>query len=139
MAYIEVSDLINGLSVKELAMLTGDLSEEETEGVPSLEAVAEWCIDSASDLIDAYLSVQVAIPLATPPAHIKNFALNLSKYYLFQRRHNIPDAISEEYDRIMKFLDKMANGVIPIIPSDAARDTVNYGGDGRLFNEIVGV
>lgn len=139
MAYIEVSDLISGLSVKELAQLTGDLSEEETEGDAELEAVATWCIDSASSLIDAYIASQVLVPLDPAPAHIKNFALNLSKYYLFQRRHNIPDAVSEEYDRIMKFLDKMAQGVIPIVPTDAARDTVQYGGDGRLFNEIVGV
>lgn len=139
MAYIEVSDLINGLSQREHAHLVGDEKEEDPTGVPELEAIAQWAIDSASNMIDAYIAVQTAVPLDPAPAHIKNMALNMSKYYLFLRRQAVPEAVSDEYDRILKMLQRMSEGGLPIIPTEYERDTVFYGSEGRLFNDITGI
>lgn len=131
--YIDQDDLLNGLSEKELAELTGDAAEAQ-----ALSAIVTWSIDSAESLIDTYLSAQVSVPLATPTPLIKNMAMNLAKYYLFLRRHRQYEAMTDEYDHIMKILDKLASGVLPVDATDSIRDTVDYGTGNRLFNTYVG-
>lgn len=131
--YITSTDLIQGLSNKEQAQLTGDLNE-----ATAIADIADWAIDSAESLIDTHISAQVSVPLETPTPLIKNMAMAIAKYYLFLRRHVVPEDINREQDRIMKLLDKMLTGELPIDLTDPARPTVDYGSDGRLFNEYVG-
>ena len=133
-AYIETSDLINGLSEREMAELTGDLTEEQ-----AITSIQEWAIDSAESLIDTYIATQVAVPVVSPSPLIKNMAMNLAKYYLFLRRHKLYEAISDEYAHIVKMLEKIASGDIPIDLTISTRDTVDYGSDDRLFNSQVGI
>lgn len=132
--YITTSDLINGLSVKEQAELTGDGNEQTLT-----DAIADWAITSAESLIDTHICVQVSVPMSPPTGLIKNMALNLAKYYMFLRRHKVYEDLKDEYDHILELLAKMLAGDLPVDVTDVSTESVNYGSEDRLFNENVGI
>lgn len=141
--YITVEELKAGLSQLELTQLTTD----EAEVMDDTEMV-EQTIDQAESLIDTYLSAQVAVPLSNPSPFIQAAAITLTKYYLFLRRHHVPEDIQLDYDRLLKctnnekgILVKMSEGELPINPTDqTGASGVAYGSEARAFNnELSGV
>lgn len=131
--YIDSTNLIQVLSEKEQSELTGDLNELET-----VESVSDWAIETSESIIDTYISSQVSVPMAVPSQIIKNMALQLSKYFLFLRRHNVPEDVQTEYNRTMKMLEKMLSGELPVDVTNVEETTIAYGGDSRLFNPHIG-
>ena len=141
--YIDLSDIETAFSESELTELSTDGSE-----VLKDDTLINKTIDQSESLIDTYLSAQVAVPLSNPSAFIKGAVVSLVKYYLFYRRHHVPEAVQLEYERLFSckkgeegIIVKMSMGLLPIDPSQqTGLSSVAYGSEPRAFdNNLTGV
>jgi phage gp36-like protein len=93
----------------ELAELTAESGE-----VPDSQVISE-AISKAEAVIDSYLGVRYAVPLATPPAQVKALAVDLAIYHLYSRRSVAPPVRQQKYDAAVAFLKQAAAGQVVIV------------------------
>jgi phage gp36-like protein len=105
MSYCSPTDLANVKTTQELTQL----SDLAGTGFPDNTVLQAAC-DQANALIDALISPQYPLPLATVPAMLTSIAVRLALYYLYLNRHSLPEEAKVAYDRDVAFLDKVGKG-----------------------------
>ncbi|MFA5161155.1 MAG: DUF1320 domain-containing protein [Elusimicrobiales bacterium] len=124
MAYCSVGDLSGRLSDEKLIQLTDDGNTGSANQDRAAAAIAD-----AQELIDGYLRGRMTLPLNPVPGLIKNIAVTLAAYSLFQRRLNVmpaPEQMKNDYDGAIRTLEKIQSGKITINDADAARGPGSY-------------
>lgn len=96
-------------------------------------------IESADSLINSYLkNVIAALPLADPPASIKQCSYDIALFYLHDRIQysEIPQWVKDKYNAAIDFLTKIAKGVISldIESSVTSEDNIQYFGSETVMN-----
>lgn len=125
MAYITQQQFIDAFGEQELAELTGD------EAPPFDRLAAD-----ASSLVDGYVGTRYALPLATVPAIVVGWTLDITRYKLYDER--APDEVRRRYEDALAQLRDLARGVVALPPDTAgSAPSVSFATDGysapRLF------
>lgn len=130
MAYITQDDLQNQISERRLIELTDDAKAGNIDG----EKVSQ-AIDDAQSEVDGYLASRYSIPVATPPALLKNLTSTIAVYKLYLRRGQVPESIRRAYDDARATLKDIAKGLadLPIETPAVASGGVEYTGPDRIF------
>jgi phage gp36-like protein len=101
-------------------------------------AVVQGAITSAEALIDSYLSVRYAVPVAPAPDALKSRAVSLAVYFLRLGRDSVTDDVRAQYRDDVDWLGRVvagqvALGVEPPPADGSAAPGVRYESQRRLF------
>lgn len=126
MAYITEPDFEQAFGEQELSDLlsdAADFAQREKE---------------AAGLIDGYLASKYKLPLASVPECVKAWALDITRYRLWEER--APDEVRRRYDSAMSMLRDVALGRFQLPPDAAGTPpTLQFEADGysntRVFTE----
>lgn len=114
MSYATLDDLLKLASETRLIDLTD-------RAVPPAGTVDVGVVDQAladtAALIDGYLDVRYALPLAPVPAALRRHAAVIA-YYLLHVEH-VPDKIATDYKDALRWLEQVAAGRIGLSSSGA--------------------
>ena len=113
MPYATQQDLERRYGAAELVQLTD--RQDPGDGAPDA-AVIETALADADALIDSYLAVRYALPLAAPPARLTQAAAVLAWYLL--HRDRAPEEVRIAYDRELRWLQHVAEGKAELIGPD---------------------
>ena len=113
MGYCTEADLTTRLGSAKLIELTSD------SGSSVNSAVVTAAIARSSATMDADLSFRYAVPVVTTgdtelTATLKNIAIDLCEYFLFQRRGLVSGAKQGLYDNAKKWLEDIREGAHPL-------------------------
>lgn len=86
-----------------------DLADRTGSGVIDGTVVAKALAD-AGELVDSYLGAVVAVPLATVPPAVARHTTVIALYLLHGQA--VPDKIATDYQTSLRWLEKVAAGVI---------------------------
>lgn len=113
MPYATTADLIATLGAKRYAELT-DPTYWNADN-PTFDRGAD-ALERASAEIDSYLSRRYALPLGQVPAVLKVLACDIAFCRLWETP---PDDVTARYDKAVKWLEGVADGVIGLgLPGD---------------------
>lgn len=112
--YCAKDDLVERFGEKELAQLT----DEATAAVISDVEVAAAC-NEASSQIDMYVGRRYPVPLASPDAVVKKWAVALARLALWGERAGVDSTVRTAAEDVLKVLKDIANG-IAILPGAAS-------------------
>lgn len=107
MAYCTLQELTDRYSARMLLDLSdrGEAAAEEIDA-----ALIDRAIRDADALIDGYLAVRYALPLASVPRLVTDLSLRISIYYA--HAHVAADKIKADYEAALKTLRDIAGGLI---------------------------
>lgn len=114
MSYATQTDLETRYGVRELAAITA------RPGTPAGEVdavVVALALADADAVVDSYLGVRYAVPLASPaPARVVDLACQIARYRLQEQRAS--DRVRQDYMDAMGFLRDLAAGraTLPGVP-----------------------
>jgi phage gp36-like protein len=133
MSYCTQSDIETRIGPADLAAL----ADYDGDGAAD-SAVVQGAITSAEALIDSYLSVRFAVPVAPVPDALNTRAVSLSVYFLRLGRDSVTDDVRAQYRDDVDWLCQVAAGQVALgaepAPADsAAAPGVRYQGQPRLF------
>ncbi len=111
MAYATQQDMIDRYGLPRLVQLT-DVNEPQTGGL--VDAVLDARLADASAEIDGYLAGRVALPLASPPAHLKNLCCRLAYAMLLGASASEADLADVKAAR--QYLTDVASGKVLLAP-----------------------
>ena len=109
--YITQADLTGYIPEVTLIQLSNDDTRATTINVANVDAA----IKSACELVDGYLHGRYELPLEPVPTMVRNFCLDIARYYLYQRRPNgkdLPKVITDAYSNTIKLLKEVQNGCL---------------------------
>lgn len=104
MPYCTTTQFSEAFGASELADLTG----EDSHTFERSEA-------DAAGMIDGYLASRYALPLASVPAIVTGWALDITRYRLWDER--APDEVRRRYDDAIGQLRDLARGLMSLPPS----------------------
>lgn len=109
MAYCTLDELKDRYSERMLVSLSdrGDVATGTVDADLIDRAIAD-----ADALIDGYLKVRYALPLATLPRLVKDLSLRISIYYA--HAHVAADKIKTDYEEALKTLKQISQGLIQL-------------------------
>jgi len=112
--YVSQSDITPGfVEQQHLVQLTQDTPGSDEVDTDVLDAV----IAAAEAEVDGYLGVRYALPLPSAPPLVKSLAARLTVYRLHRRRPGtIGEDLQKDYDRVVKLLDRLADGTVTLGP-----------------------
>lgn len=105
--YCSVVDIENRLSVKTTAELSDDTNIPPTA---VNDTIVDLVIERASREIDNFIGTIAVVPLTTVPDKIRFLCIDLSCYYLMERRFtsmNVPDDWKATKDKVLEQLAKI--------------------------------
>ena len=107
MAYCTLQELTDRYSERMLIEISdrGDTPAEEVD-----QTLIDRAIADADALIDGYLSVRYALPLASVPRLVKDLSLRISIYYA--HAHVAAEKIRRDYEEALKTLEHLSKGLI---------------------------
>lgn len=107
MAYLTQNDLLQRMTLSQLAQLTDDSGAKP----PSVNAgVVAGALDEASAKVDGYCRNKYAVPLQTS-SEVTAIARDIAVYLLFSRRPGqIPEAARQRYEDAMSLLKDVSAG-----------------------------
>ena len=115
-----------------------DLTDRAVPGTGSANAdIVNQALGGASSTIDGYLRGRYSVPLASPPAEIRDACVKLT----FKELHvngAYPEAVRQDYDDTISWLKDVSRGVV-VLSIDAApaatkdSEGAQYSGADRLF------
>lgn len=106
MAYSILDDVKKQLDEAVLIQLVDDEDLEMVEENRVTRAIAD-----ADSEIDTYLSARYTLPLATVPAIVLKWSVDIAIYNLYARRFDtIPEIRKKRYDDIIRLLIRIADG-----------------------------
>lgn len=113
--YSTIETVSNKINQTTLIQLLNDevRPEDEIDLQDSSDPVVVRFNQAASDAqseIDPYLRGRYTLPFSAVPSLIISISDELTKYYCYKRRGNIPQDIQDEYDRQIKKLEKIQAG-----------------------------
>ena len=134
MAYSTLTDIEKSLPQDIIIQLTDDTNSGLVDSSVVDEAIA-W----ADDVIDNHVRGKYPVPLNPVPDIIKKISVDLSIYFLYNRRFetDIPDGILTRFKNTMAMLDKIQKGQILLAVDTTNKNTseirVNKTSDDREF------
>ena len=115
--YISISDLY----VPEDVLIR--LTDDESSG--SINAArTDDAISSAQAVVDASLSMQYDVPLATPPQLVIKLTADIAVYNLYLRQAIVPAEVKDSYARAIETLQNIAKGAL-LLPSSTPGTSVS--------------
>ena len=108
MSYTTDDDLLTVISERSLIQLSAD---DPMAGVPDWAVVAE-ARAYADAQVDARIRQRYALPLASVPRELRDWALALARRWLYERRpdQDIPPAVIDAAKEAMASLDAVRDG-----------------------------
>jgi phage gp36-like protein len=133
MPYCTQSDIETRIGPADLIAL----SDHDGDGAAD-SAVVQGAIASAQSLIDSYLSVRYAVPVAPVPDALKTRAVSLAVYFLRLGRDSVTEDARTQYRDDVDWLASAVAGQVALAveprPADcAAAPGVRYQSQPRLF------
>lgn len=118
MVYVTQEDMLGVMPESLLTTALDDASYgAESAGVWDSVAAA------AGRAIDGILGVRYQVPFSAPiPAVVKQAAIIFAAYNLYLRRQHADNPWKDEYNRVTKQLEKIANGTLDLQYGDSTRD-----------------
>ena len=113
MGYCDQADLVTRIGNDRMVQLTSDTGSS----IDSTVVIA--AIERASAKMDADLSSRYAVPVVTTgdaplAATLRTIAVDLTEYYLYQRREGTEGAKQSLYDNAVKWLEDIRSGEHPL-------------------------
>lgn len=109
MAYCTVQELTDRYSARMLL----DLSDRGAAPAEEIDAtLIDRAIADADALIDGYLKVRYALPLASVPRLVKDLSLRISIYYA--HAHVASEKIREDYKDALRTLGEISRGLLQL-------------------------
>jgi phage gp36-like protein len=133
MSYCTQSDIETRIGAADLAAL----SDHDADGAADPDVV-QGAITSAQALIDSYLSVRYAVPVAPVPDALNTRAVSLAVYFLRLGRDSVTDDARAQYRDDVDWLvqvvaGQVALGVEPRPPDSGAAPGVRCESQPRIF------
>lgn len=107
MPYCTIDELTERYSESLLVQIS-DRADEATGEIDT--GLIDRAIADADALIDGYLKVRYALPLAAVPRLVKDLSLRISIY--FAHAHVAADKIKEDYKDALRVLEAISKGLI---------------------------
>ena len=107
MSYCTQTDIATAITDEKLIDLTDDAGSGSV-----VAGVVTEAIGHADGLIDSYVSERYAVPLSPVPSVIKSVSVTLAIYWLYRRRREVPDHITQDRDRQLRLLQGIADGKV---------------------------
>ena len=133
--YCDLDDLKNAVPEEVIIQLTDD---DDTGSVDTDKT--DSAMNDAAELIDGYLRGRYTLPLAPTPEIVKRLSVDISIYYLYQRRLDLtmPESLENRYKNSIKLLEQIMKGQVTFAQTgdDIAGSLnlkVNKTSDDRLF------
>ncbi len=108
MPYASAQDLADAYGADRVLMLA-----TKDDGTRD-EAKIARALDSASGVIDGYLSVRYSLPLPTTPATLKDACVAIAVYRLASDPGALTDDMRQRYEDAIAFLKDVAKGIAGI-------------------------
>ena len=100
-----------------------ELTDRSGAGEVDVESVAE-AIESAASVIDSYLLVRYQLPLASVPMVLRNYAIDIAIYTLFNlRRMGDIDDVRIRYEDAIKWLERVRDYKAEVVGGVAVEAT----------------
>lgn len=119
MAYCEMEDITLRIPASFVSSLANDAGGDEPD-----MATVERAIADADSLINAHVRSRYQVPFTTVPELIKRLSVDLSVYYLYQRKYDndMPEPVRFRYTDAIRLLTSIGNGAMHIedLPDGAA-------------------
>lgn len=130
MAYILQADLTEGLSESQILQLTDD--EKTGANVANRVSLA---ITSAEGLVNGYLGARYVVPIAGPiPDIVQKWAVDIAKYFLYQRRR-VPEDVRQSYEDAISALRDVSAGKMTLGVEPAPTGSTLFSGGGAVYTE----
>lgn len=119
MFYTDVAEIREYLPERLLGALTNDGA-----GLTApVDEIIETAIGGAEDEVNSYLAKHYRVPVkakdGTIPHRIKTLVYSITKYQLFTRANLLTPEISDEYDKAIRYLSRIAKGELTMPALDA--------------------
>lgn len=120
-----------------------DLTDDANTGAINT-SIVNSAIADAESLINMYIRSHATLPLTVVPTMIKKIAVELSKFYLYERRGDVPENVKESYDEQKSLLKDIQKGVASLgvetetedtKVTDSGRFVTNKTSDSKVFSE----
>lgn len=109
MGYTSLSEIQNAIDADVLQQLTDDDDTGNTN-----DGIVQAAIDEASEEINLYLRERYALPFEETPKIIRQLCNTITVYYLYLRRHDVPEKNEQAYKNAIKILDKLSTGKVSL-------------------------
>lgn len=130
MAYIVYADLTESLSEAQLLQLADD----EKTGAQVTDRVTRVII-SAEGIINGYLQSRYVVPVTgTIPDIMQKWAVDIAKYFLYQRRR-VPEDVRQAYEDAMAMLRDVSTGKMGLGIEPAPTGSTLFSGGGAVYTE----
>jgi len=114
MGYTSLSDITKAIDEDKLQQLTDD---DDTGSIN--EDIILSVIDEATEEINLYLRERYSLPLEETPKIIRQLCNTIAIYYLYLRRHDVPEKHEKAYKNAIKVLDKLSTGKVTLNKSQS--------------------
>jgi phage gp36-like protein len=109
--YCTITDILKYHSEASLIQLSDDTDAQAEIN----ETVVNGAISDAAEFIDGFLRSRYALPFVTVPKLLVKLAVDVSIYYLHQRRvAEMPKTIDDAYKNAVKALEQIQKGLLQI-------------------------
>lgn len=135
--YCTIDDILKYHSEASLIQLSDDTDAQAEIN----ETVVNGAISDAAEFIDGFLRSRYALPFATAPKLLLKLSVDVSIYYLYQRRvGEMPKTIDDAYKNAVKTLERIQKGLLHIGAEETAGRTPgefrsNKTSEDRIFNK----
>jgi len=113
MAYATIADLIEEASTELLLELADDLDSGDINDA-AVQALLQDNLDDAAAMLDSYVGVVYALPLASTPDVLNKYNSLYALYLLYLRRGQVPDALQLAIDNLLRWLRDLAAGKVQL-------------------------
>ncbi|NMX60201.1 DUF1320 domain-containing protein [Pseudomonas sp. WS 5079] len=112
MRYCTRADI--GSAIPERTLI--QLSNDDPAARQPNEAVIEDGVRQAEELVDGFLRGRYNLPLDPVPTVLRDAAMYLARYWLYQRRPEgtVPDAVKDSRKDTIKLLESIRDGVVTL-------------------------
>lgn len=109
MAYATQQNMLDRFGEREVIALT----DRDNTGVIDATVLAQG-LDAAAGEVNAYLAVRYALPLASTPIIVRDFACDIARFRLCGGEVTETEEVRNRYKDAIKFFEKVADGKISL-------------------------
>jgi phage gp36-like protein len=91
-------------------------AQDEKDAADAALARIEGALADAQAQLDGYLGSRYSLPLASPPAVLTQYSVDVARFRLFDDAP--PEAVKKRYDGALQFAQRVAKGEVAIGVSD---------------------
>lgn len=109
MPYATQQNMVDRFGEREVIALT----DRDNTGVIDALVLAQ-ALASAEDEVNAYMAGRYALPLATTPLIVRDFACDIARYRLCSAEVTETEEVRNRYKDAIKFFEKVSTGQISL-------------------------